>query len=209
MGARELVDWLKQRNLQTLQGDMQKDLQSQKAEIDRELEITKTEFQKELQTQYLQTQLKISSLFKAYPELHWAFKETEGAVFQMFYHSFQTQDETYKVWCTLTKKLAEHSLFLPEDLRNACVIAKDTLMSGIRSHSSMDSNVKDSIMNTIHEKVEIVSDLMRKHLLDDDKDFDLVNSKNSKKTSQLNKNSLPASTKDTTDILKNNANKKL
>lgn len=182
-GVKEFADWIKQRNLQILQADMQKNLQSQKAEIDRELEIIKTQFQKELQTQYLQTQLKITSFFKVYPELHWAFKETEGAIYQMFYHSFQTQDETYKIWCTLTKKLAEHSLFLPEDLRNACVIAKDTLLSGIRSHSSMDSNAKDSIMTAIHEKVEIVSNLMRTHLLEEGKDFNLIDSKNSKKTS--------------------------
>jgi hypothetical protein len=54
-GARELVDWLKRRNLQTQQADMQKHLQSQKAEIDRQLEITKTECQRDIQTQYLQT----------------------------------------------------------------------------------------------------------------------------------------------------------
>lgn len=39
-GAREFVDWLKQRNLQAQQANMQKDLRFQKAEIDRELEIT-------------------------------------------------------------------------------------------------------------------------------------------------------------------------
>lgn len=167
-GLRELVDWLKQRNLQALQTDMQKDLQSQKAEIDRELETTKNQFQKELQTQYLQTQLKVSSMFKAYPELHWAFKETEGAVYQLFYHSFQTQNETHKVWCALTKKLAEHSLFLPDNLREACVTAKDILMSGIRSYDSIDATAKDSLMASIHEKVDIVSDLMRTHLLEEE-----------------------------------------
>lgn len=164
-GAREFIDWLKQRNLQAFQTDMQKNLQSQKAEIDRELEITKTQFQKELQTQYLQTQLKIASLFKAYPELHWAFKETEGAVYQLFHHSFQTQSETHKTWCALTKKLAEHSLFLPDTLKEACVAAKDTLMSGIRSHASMNTEEKDTFMNDIHKKIDIITALMSAHLL--------------------------------------------
>jgi hypothetical protein len=164
-GARELVDWVKQRNLQALQANMQKELQSQKAEIDRELEITKTQFQKELQTQYLQAQLKISSLFKAYPELHWAFKETEGAVYQLFYHSFQTQSETHKVWCALTKKLAEHSLFLPDNLKEACVAAKDTLMSGIQSHDSMNTEAKDLFMTDIHKKIDFVTGMMSAHLL--------------------------------------------
>lgn len=164
-GAKELVDWIKQRNLQALQANMQKELQSQKAEIDRELEITKTKFQRELQTQYLQTQLKISSLFKVYPELHVAFKETEGAVYQLFYHSFQTQSETHKVWCALTKKLAEHSLFLPDTLKEACVTAKDTLMSGIRSHASMNTEEKDSLMADIHNRIDALTGLMSAHLL--------------------------------------------
>lgn len=164
-GAREFVDWLKQRNIQALQTEMQKDLQSQKAVIDRELEITKTQFQRELQTQYLQVQLKISSLFKAYPELNWAFKEAEGAVYQLFYHSFQTQSETHKTWCALTKKLAEHSLFLPDTLKEACVTAKDTLMLGIQSHASMSTEAKDVLMADIHKKIDIVTSLLSARLL--------------------------------------------
>ncbi len=166
-GLRELVDWIKNRNLQTQQGEVQKYLQSQKAEIDRQLEITKSEYQRDIQTHYLQTQLKTASLYKAYPELHWALKETEGSVYQLFYHSIGRQDETHRVWCSLTKKLAEHSLFLDDALRDACVVAKDLLMDGIRSYASMDKEAKDSLMDSIHKKVEVVSNLMRARLLED------------------------------------------
>ena len=102
-GLREIVNWIKNRNLQTQQGEVQKHLQSQKAEIDRQLEVTKKECQREIQTHYLQTQLKTSSLYKAYPELHWSFKETEGSVYQLFYHSWP-QSDTNRIWCGLTKK---------------------------------------------------------------------------------------------------------
>lgn len=70
-GIREIVDLVKRRNLQTQQAGMQKNLQSQKAEIDRQLELTKTECQRDIQTQ-----LKTASLYKVYPELHRALKET-------------------------------------------------------------------------------------------------------------------------------------
>lgn len=166
-GLRELVDWIKNRSLQTQQGEVQKYLQSQKAEIDHQLEVTKSEYQRDIQTHYLQTQLKTASLYKAYPELHWAFKETEGSVYQLFYHSSVGQNETYRVWCNLTKKLAEHSLFLDDTLRDACVVAKDLLMDGIRSHASMDKDAKDSLMDSIDKKVEVVSNLMRERLLED------------------------------------------
>lgn len=166
-GIRELVDWLKRRNLQTQQADMQKNLQSQKAEIDRQLEIAKTECQRDIQTHYLQTQLKTASLYKAYPELHWALKEAEGSVYQLFYHSTGRQDETRRVWCALTKKLAEHSLFLDDTLRDACIVAKDLLMEGIRSYDSMDDATKKALMDSIHEKVNVVTNLMRAQLLGD------------------------------------------
>ena len=166
-GLREFVDWLKQRNLQTQQADMQKSLQSKKAEIDRELEISKVQCQQDIQTHYLHMQLKTTTFYKAYPELHWAFKETEGAVYQLFYHSYRSHDETHKIWCTLTKKLAEHSIFLDDTLRDACVIAKDILMSGIELYSSIDEKNKKNLMNSISEKVDIVSNLMRAHLLEE------------------------------------------
>jgi hypothetical protein len=164
---RELVDWLKRRNLQTWEADMHKKLQSQKAEIDHQLEITKTGCQRDIQTHYLQTQLKTASLYKAYPELHWALKEAEGSVYQLFYHSTGRQDETYRVWCALTKKLAEHTLFLNDTLRDACTVAKDLLMEGIRSYASMDDATKEALMDSIHEKVNVVTNLMRVQLLED------------------------------------------
>lgn len=169
--AKEFVDWLKSRNLQKQQANMQKSLQKQKAEIDRQLETTKSEYQRDIQTHYLQTQLKTASLYKAYPELHWALKETEGSVYQLFYHSIGRQDETYRVWCGLTKKLAEHSLFLDDDLRDTCVIAKDLLMDGIRSYDSIDKAAKDFLMDNIHKKVEVVTNLMRAQLLKDGVEF--------------------------------------
>lgn len=52
-GLREFLDWIKNRNLQTQQGEVQKHLQSQKAEIDRQLEVTKKNCQREIQTHYL------------------------------------------------------------------------------------------------------------------------------------------------------------
>ncbi len=168
-GLRELVDWLKRRDLQTQQADMQKNLQLQKAEIDRELEITKAKCQREMQIDYLQTQLKTASLYKAYPELHWAFKEAEGSVYQLFYHSSGRQDETYKVWCGLTQKLAKHSLFLDEKLRLTCVTAKDALMSAIRSYDSIDTDeAKDVLMSDIHTQVDAVTTLMQAKLLDEE-----------------------------------------
>lgn len=54
--------------------------------------------------------------------------------------------KSHRVWCALTKKLTEHSLFLDDALRDACVVAKDLLMDGIRSHASMDKYSKDSLM---------------------------------------------------------------
>lgn len=170
-GAKELVGWLKNRNLQKQQGSMQRSLQKQKAEIDRQLEITKSEYQRDIQTHYLQTQLKTASLYKTYPELHWALKETEGSVYQLFYHSIGRQDATYGIWCGFTKKLAEHSLFLDDTLRDACVAAKDLLMDGIRSHDSMVKEAKDSLMDSIHKKVDVVTNLMRARLLEDRVEF--------------------------------------
>ena len=169
-GLREFVDWIKNRNLQTQQGEVQKYLQSQKAEIDRQLEVTKKECQREIQTHYLQTQLKTSSLYKAYPELHWALKETEGSVYQLFYHSWPQKD-THRIWCELTKKLAEHSLFLDNALCDACVVAKDLLLQGIRDHASMNDNAKDKLIADIHGKIEVVTNIMRRRLLEDDVDL--------------------------------------
>lgn len=170
-GVKEVVDWLKSRNLQKQQAGMQKNLQSQKALIDRQLEITKSEYQRDIQTHYLQTQLKTASLYKAYSESHWALKETEGSVYQLFYHSIVSQDEAHRVWCALTKKLAEHSLFFDDALQDACITAKDLLMEGIRSYASMDKDSKDSLMVSIHEKIEVVTNLMRTRLLEDDVEF--------------------------------------
>jgi hypothetical protein len=67
-GLREMFDWMKNRNLQAQHGEVQKHLQSQKAEIDRQLEVTKKKCQREIQTNYLQAQLKTSSLYKTYSD---------------------------------------------------------------------------------------------------------------------------------------------
>jgi hypothetical protein len=40
-------------------------------------------------------------------------------------------------------------------------------MDGIRSHASMDKDAKDSLMGSIYEKVEVVTNLMRARLLED------------------------------------------
>lgn len=164
-GLREFVDWLKRRNLQDQQAKIQEGLQLKKAEIDKDLENTKAKYQQEIQGHYLMTQLKATSFYKAYPELHWALKEAEGAVYQLFFHSFGDQKKTYKIWCDLTQKLAEHSLFLDDALRDACIVAKDTLMEGILSHVSMDENAKKCLMQVIHEQIDAITNLFKACLL--------------------------------------------
>ncbi len=166
-GLRECFDWLKRRNLQKQVEGIQKNLQSQQAKITLELEITKGQCQQEIQTHYLQTQLKTSSLYKSYPIVHRAFKEAEGSVYSLFCHSYGSQKEAYDVWCGLSQKLAEHSIFLNDSLRDACILAKDTLMNGIRSYASMDEGAKNTLMSTIHKQVDSVSGLMRALLLEE------------------------------------------
>ena len=84
----------------------------------------------------------------------------------------------------LTIKLAEHSLFLDDELKEACVEAKDILMEAIRSHSSMNQDSKTSLMEDIHKKIEKVTTLMRFQLLKDKINVHL----NDTKTEDLVKN---------------------
>ncbi len=165
-GAKEFVDWVKRRNLQKQQVDMQKDLQLQKADFDRELESTKVRCQQEIQFHYLQTQLKITSLYKIYPELFSSFKIAEGSLYSLYYHTGGNQEKTRKELCSLTQCLAKHSLFLNKSLIDACIKAKDSLIEGINAYASMDQKAKDAFMIIIHEQVDKVRNLMRDHLLE-------------------------------------------
>lgn len=71
----------------------------------------------------------------------------------------------------MTEKLAEHSLFLDTALCDAHVVAKDLLFQGIRDHASMDDNAKDKLIADIHGKIEVVTNIMRRRLLEDDVDL--------------------------------------
>lgn len=172
--TREFFDLLKHRNLQKQQTDMLKQLQLQKAAIDRDLELKKAEYQREIQAHYLNTQLKTTSLYKSLPDLHQAFKKAEGSVYQLFYHTNVSQSETYRVWCSLTQKLGEHSLFLDNHLKDACVDAKDRLMDCIRSHASLNEEAKETLISVVHAKVDHVTHLMKACLLKEELEFNLT-----------------------------------
>ncbi len=154
-----IVDWIKSRNLQ-----------NQKAAIDRDLELTKLKYQQEIQTDYLKIQLKATTLYKIYPELHGAFKDVEGAIFQLFNGSITNEQSVAKDCIKLTQKLAEHLIFIDIDLAKQCIKAKDLIAQTLQSHQKLSPEDKQLMLNNIHEAIEAITNSMRLKLSAEDSD---------------------------------------
>jgi len=150
----EVLDWFKKRNLQAKQ-----------AAHNAELEELKLQYQKEIQARYLQYQEKITSFYSVYPELHEAYKETEGLVYQLFHHSAAHKKEADKSWHTLNQKLTKHLLFLDKELEGHCIAAKNALRNALDRYDALDDKNRMMTLQKMSQEIDVVSNLMRARLI--------------------------------------------
>ncbi len=166
---KDIIDYFKKSRLQRNQNEAEKQLEKLKGEI-----------QKDIQAHYFATQMKATSIYKAYPEIFYLFKNVEGALYQCIEavanqgkgqkSQYHYQDGS-KTWFTLTSKMAEHMLFIEDELRDLCIQAKDALAAQLYWYGTLPINTKipseeaKNRQTMFFEPIAKIRDLMRPCLM--------------------------------------------
>jgi len=146
--AKTLFEWWRQDHLQNKQ-----------AEMNTKLEELKIKGQQDV----LAHQIKVSSLYTAYPELYTAFKKTESLVSQAFEHP-QYAQEADESWQALSRKLDEQLVLLDKDFVIRCAKAKDKLRAVLDLHAQSNEVMKRAALRDMHQALDALGDEMRTRL---------------------------------------------